>query len=114
MMLRSDFSLKTKVTQQQKEKDNATSARNYYSNSSSSSALQQYIKRRSDHLLYQYLLFLTLQGRETNYFRGHRLYPKIRYRKNIYEDPESKVPTLAKKYVNKFLKITSSEKQKAG
>ena len=60
----------------------------------------------------QYLLFLTLQVKETN-FRGHKLTQnKVQKNKNK-KDPE-KVPTLARKMRYRFLKITSSEKQEAG
>ena len=59
----------------------------------------------------QYLLFLTLQGKETN-FRCHKLTQnKVQKDK---KDPE-KVQTLARKILYyRFLKITSSEKQEAG
>ena len=51
----------------------------------------------------QYLLFLTLQGKNTN-FRGYKLTENKAQKKNT-----EKVPTLAKKY------ITGSEKkQEAG
>ena len=58
-----------------------------------------------------HLLFLTLQGKETN-FRGHKLTQNKVQKKNI-KDPE-KVSTLAKNIKQVPKRITSSEKYQAG
>ena len=61
------------------------------------------------------LLFLTLQGKETN-FRRHKLITQNKVQKNndkIKKDPE-KVPTLARKIWYRFLKMIGSEKHEAG
>ena len=52
----------------------------------------------------QYLLFLTLQGKETN-FRGHKL------TQNKVQTDE--VPTLAREILYRVLKVTSSEQTRS-
>ena len=58
-----------------------------------------------------YLLFLTLQGKETN-FRGHKLTQNKAQKNDIKKTQRS--PNTCKKVCNMFLKITSLVKQEAG
>ena len=59
----------------------------------------------------QYLLFLTLQGKETN-FRGHKL-TQNKIQKNKTQKRPRENPNTCEKIFNTFLKIASSEKQEA-
>ena len=60
----------------------------------------------------RYLLFLTLQGKETN-FRGHKL-TQNKVQKDFKKKTQRKSKHLARKIIYRFLKITSySEKQEA-
>ena len=62
----------------------------------------------------QYLLFLNLQGKETN-FRGQRL-SENKVQKNNDKNKNKRPresPTLARKILYRFLKITGSEKTRS-
>ena len=59
------------------------------------------------HIKIQYLPFLPLEEKETN-FRGHKLLTQLKVQGQKSKKKTEKLPTLAKKYG------TSSEKQKAG
>ena len=61
----------------------------------------------------QYLLFLTLQGKETN-FRGHKLTRNKVQKTKTKKNRESPNTYEKNMYSNRFLQITSSEKQEAG